>query len=94
MNPPVHTSTLAAPSRFSPRALAGISMGILGAVLLLGEILGRSAPGTTRWRYGAIAAGSVVVAVVANFAWFWPIYTDALITQQEWLQRIWFRRWI
>lgn len=67
---------------------------ILGAVLLLGEILGRAPAGSRRRTVGAIAAGTVVVAVIANFAWFWPIYTDGLLTQSEWLQRIWFHRWI
>jgi hypothetical protein len=32
--------------------------------------------------------------VLVNFAWFWPIYTDVLLTHSEWLQRIWFSRWI
>jgi dolichyl-phosphate-mannose--protein O-mannosyl transferase len=67
---------------------------ILGAVLLLGEILGRAAPGTRRRRIGAIAAGSIVVLVVVNFTWFWPVYTDGLLTQSQWVQRIWFRHWI
>ena len=67
---------------------------ILGAVLLLGEILGRAPAGSRRRRIGAIAAGSVVVLVMVNFAWFWPIYTDGLLTQGQWLQRIWFSHWI
>lgn len=67
---------------------------ILGAVMLLGEILGRAPAGSTRRTVGAAAAGTVVVAVIVNFAWFWPIYTDGLLTQGEWLQRIWFQRWI
>ena len=67
---------------------------ILGATLLLGEILGRAPAGSTRRTVGAVAAGTVVVAVIVNFAWFWPVYTDGLLTQSEWVQRIWFRRWI
>jgi dolichyl-phosphate-mannose--protein O-mannosyl transferase len=67
---------------------------ILGAVLLLGEILGRAPAGSARRTAGAIAAGAVVIAVIVNFAWFWPIYTDGLLTQSEWVQRIWFHRWI
>ncbi|MET3962634.1 dolichyl-phosphate-mannose-protein mannosyltransferase [Marmoricola sp. OAE513] len=67
---------------------------ILGAVMLLGEMLGRADASAVRRKVGAIAAGSVVVLVILNFAWFWPIYTDGLLTQSEWLQRIWFRRWI
>jgi dolichyl-phosphate-mannose--protein O-mannosyl transferase len=67
---------------------------ILGAVLLLGEILGRAPAGSPRRTVGAIAAGTVVIAVMLNFAWFWPVYTDGLLTQSEWVQRIWFHRWI
>jgi hypothetical protein len=29
-----------------------------------------------------------------TFAWFWPIWTDQLITRREWLDRMWFHRWI
>ena len=38
--------------------------------------------------------GRVVVLALVAFAWFWPIWTDQLITQHEWVQRMWFRRWI
>ncbi|MCX6397338.1 MAG: phospholipid carrier-dependent glycosyltransferase [Propionibacteriales bacterium] len=67
---------------------------ILGTVMVLGEILGRADATAVRRRTGAIVAGAVVVAVIVNFAWFWPIYTDGLLTRAEWLQRIWFRGWI
>ncbi len=67
---------------------------ILGAVMLLGEILGRADATARRRRIGAIAAGTIVIAVIANFAWFWPIYTDGLLTQSQWVHRIWFQRWI
>jgi dolichyl-phosphate-mannose--protein O-mannosyl transferase len=67
---------------------------ILGAVMLLGEMLGRAPAGSIRRTVGAVAAGAVVVAVIVNFAWFWPIYTDGLLTQGQWLERIWFHIWI
>lgn len=79
---------------FSFYAIAMEPFLILGVVLVLGEILGRADVSAQRRKIGAIIAGGVVVAVIANFAWFWPIYTDGLLTQTEWLQRIWFRRWI
>ena len=41
-----------------------------------------------------VAAGSFFVLVLVNFAWFWPIWTDGLLTHGEWLDRIWFSRWI
>ncbi|MGH3413938.1 MAG: dolichyl-phosphate-mannose--protein mannosyltransferase [Marmoricola sp.] len=67
---------------------------VLGATMLLGTILGRGRGHTPRRTVGAGVAGAVVVAVVLNFAWFWPIYTNGLLTNAQWLQRIWFKRWI
>jgi hypothetical protein len=67
---------------------------VLGATLLLGEMLGPATATARRRQVGAIAAGAVFVAVLLNFAWFWPIYTDGLLTTQQWLERIWFKRWI
>jgi dolichyl-phosphate-mannose--protein O-mannosyl transferase len=82
---------------FSYYAIAIEPFLVLAAVLLLGQVIG-PAPvggrGVLRRRYGAIAAGVVVLAVVLNFAWFWPIWTDGLLTTDQWLQRIWFKRWI
>ncbi|MFL6108774.1 MAG: phospholipid carrier-dependent glycosyltransferase, partial [Marmoricola sp.] len=67
---------------------------ILGAVMLLGEILGRADASKRRRMIGAFAAGTVVVAVIANFAWFFPVYTDGLLSNAQWVQRIWFKKWI
>jgi dolichyl-phosphate-mannose--protein O-mannosyl transferase len=67
---------------------------ILGATMLLGEILGRAPAGSDRRRYGAIAAGTVVLLVVANFAFLWPVLTDGLMTNDEWMRRMWFARWV
>jgi dolichyl-phosphate-mannose--protein O-mannosyl transferase len=35
-----------------------------------------------------------VLLVVVNFAYFFPLYTDQLMTHDEWLNRMWFRSWI
>jgi dolichyl-phosphate-mannose--protein O-mannosyl transferase len=82
---------------FSYYAIAIEPFLILAGVMLLGQLIG-PAPygdvGVRRRRYGAAAAGAVVFLVVLNFAWFWPIYTDGLLTTDQWLQRIWFKRWI
>jgi dolichyl-phosphate-mannose--protein O-mannosyl transferase len=79
---------------FSYYAVTILPFLILGAVMLFGEMIGDSPPGSRRRQLGVIAAGVVVVLVMLNFAWFWPIYTDGLLTQSQWLQRIWFKRWI
>ena len=67
---------------------------VLGLALVLGRILGPAKASTYRRRVGAIAAGGYLVVVLVMFAWFWPIWTDQLITTPHWLQRIWFHRWI
>ena len=41
-----------------------------------------------------MVGGVFVVLTVLNFAWFWPIFTDQLLTHSEWVGRIWFERWI
>ena len=64
------------------------------STLVIGKLLGPSRAPTPRRTVGVVVAGSYVVLVMLNFAWFWPIYTDALLTHAEWLQRIWFSRWI
>ncbi|KHL18026.1 protein-O-mannosyltransferase-like protein [Mumia flava] len=41
-----------------------------------------------------VALGVYVAAVAACFAFFFPIWTDMIIEHAEWLQRMWFSRWI
>lgn len=66
---------------------------ILGLTMLAGRLL--SGPvASLRRTVGTIVVGSVFVLVLLNFAWFWPIYTDGLLTKTEWIHRIWFSRWI
>ncbi|MCZ4499974.1 MAG: pmt [Marmoricola sp.] len=67
---------------------------ILGAVLLLGEILGKAGADARRRKIGAICAGVVVVAVIVNFAYFWPVYTDGLLSKTDWAHRLFLRRWV
>ena len=79
---------------FSYYAIAILPFIVLGATMLLGEILGPRRASTMRRTIGAAVAGSVVVLTMLAFAWFWPIWTDQLVTNREWLERMWFRRWI
>ncbi len=79
---------------FSYYAVLILPFLVLGATLLLGEMLGRCDAPPVRRAAGAAAVGGVMVLVLLAFAWFWPIWTDQLITNGEWVQRMWFRRWI
>ncbi len=58
--------------------------------------LGMRLPTTTpRRRYVyAAALGLFMVAVVACFCFFHPLYTDDLISYDDWFERMWFARWI
>jgi dolichyl-phosphate-mannose--protein O-mannosyl transferase len=79
---------------FSYYAVVILPFLVLGATMLLGEVLGRADASATRRAVGAAAAGCVLVLAITAFAWFWPVWTDQLLTQREWVQRMWFRRWI
>jgi dolichyl-phosphate-mannose-protein mannosyltransferase len=79
---------------FSYYAIAILPFTILAIVLCLGTLIGGPEASTTRRTWGTAVAGAFVVLVIVNFAWFWPIYTGELITTPQWLDRIWFKRWI
>ena len=67
---------------------------VLALTLSMGRLIGGSTYPTPRRTAGVVVAGSFFVLVLMNFAWFYPIWTDALLTHSEWLDRIWFQRWI
>ncbi|HEX6247153.1 MAG TPA: phospholipid carrier-dependent glycosyltransferase [Nocardioidaceae bacterium] len=79
---------------FSFYAVATIPFTVVAISLLLGHLLGTAQASYRRRLAGTVVAGTFVVLVVVTFAWFWPVYTGELITNAEWLQRIWFRGWI
>jgi dolichyl-phosphate-mannose-protein mannosyltransferase len=79
---------------FSFYAVATIPFTVIATTLLIGHLVGGRRVSYRRRMLGTVAAGTFVVLVAVNFAWFWPVYTGELVTTREWLQRIWFRAWI
>lgn len=67
---------------------------VLALTLVIGRLIGPASAPARRRVWGTVVAGALVTVIVANFAWFWPIYTHEMITTPEWLQRIWLKRWI
>jgi dolichyl-phosphate-mannose-protein mannosyltransferase len=67
---------------------------IIAITLCLGLIIGpqRAAPG--RRAAGAVLAGAYLTAVLANFAYLYPILTAQVIPYSAWLSRMWFHNWI
>jgi dolichyl-phosphate-mannose--protein O-mannosyl transferase len=79
---------------FSYYAIMILPFTVLAVTLCLGRLMGGEDASYRRRTWGTAVAGAFVVLVVLNFAWFWPIYVGDLITTPDWLQRIWFKRWI
>ncbi len=75
-------------------AIATLPFLVLGLTLTLGRILGAETVPSGRRTAGVIVVGSYVVLTVIAFVFYWPIWTDVLITYDEWIQRMWFKRWI
>jgi len=75
-------------------AVAIIPFTVVALTLVLGRVLGPADAGSRRRAWGAAAVGVFVALVIANFAYIYPILSDSLITNQQWLERMWFERWI
>ncbi len=75
-------------------ALPTLLFQVIACTLVMAKMVGPSRLPTPRRTVGVIVSGSFLVLVILNFAWFYPIYTDQLLTHREWLQRIWFTRWV
>ncbi len=75
-------------------AVATLPFLVLGLTLAIGKLIGPSRVPSSRRTIGVIVSGTFMVATMLNFAWFWPVLNYDLLTHTEWLDRIWFSRWI
>ena len=75
-------------------AVAILPFIVIALTLAIGALIGPSRDPSPRRTIGVIVAGAFVVLVLVNFAWFWPIFTNGMLTHSEWLDRVWFSRWI
>ena len=75
-------------------ASAALPFMVIAVALALGALVSAGPVGSPRRTLGVVAAGSFVVLVILNFAWFWPVWTGELLTQGEYNMRMWFRAWI
>jgi dolichyl-phosphate-mannose-protein mannosyltransferase len=66
---------------------------VLATVLVMGEILGRAGASAERRQTGLLVVGLWVGAVVANFAWLWPILVGLPITPETWDAQLWLPSW-
>ncbi|MFJ6697365.1 dolichyl-phosphate-mannose--protein mannosyltransferase [Streptomyces sp. NPDC091272] len=66
----------------------------LALAMLVGAILGPPGSGERRRTAGAITAGVLVLLIIWNFIYFWPIYTGTTMPIEEWRHRMWLDSWI
>nr|WP_202418978.1 phospholipid carrier-dependent glycosyltransferase [Streptomyces sp. YIM 132580] len=81
----------------------------LAVTMMLGAIVGPAAgrgtraelglrandpTGERRRTLGAIAAGVLVLLIIWNFIYFWPLYTGTSIPEDLWRDRMWLDTWV
>ncbi|HEY5834218.1 MAG TPA: phospholipid carrier-dependent glycosyltransferase [Streptomyces sp.] len=66
----------------------------LAVAMMVGAFLGPPGASETRRMWGAVGAGTLVLLIVWNFIYFFPIYTGQTIPYSAWQARMWFDSWI
>ncbi|UMG93647.1 hypothetical protein [Nocardioides sp. TF02-7] len=75
-------------------AVAILPFVVIALTLAIGHLIGPSRAPSARRTAGVVVGGAFLVLTLVNYAWFWPIWTNGLLTNAEWLDRIWFARWV
>ncbi|MFI8323332.1 dolichyl-phosphate-mannose--protein mannosyltransferase [Streptomyces sp. NPDC085529] len=66
----------------------------LAVAMMIGAIIGPKGATEKRRTFGAVAAGCLVLLIVWNFIYFWPIYTATPIPLDQWRARMWLDTWV
>ncbi|MFE3828952.1 dolichyl-phosphate-mannose--protein mannosyltransferase [Streptomyces sp. NPDC059092] len=66
----------------------------LAVAMMIGAILGPQGSDERRRTIGAVGAGVLVLLIVWNFIYFWPIYTGTAIPLDSWRNRMWLDTWV
>jgi dolichyl-phosphate-mannose-protein mannosyltransferase len=66
----------------------------LAVAMLVGALLGPPGSSERRRTLGAVGAGVLVLLIVWNFVYFFPIYTGQAIPMDSWRARMWLDTWI
>ncbi|MER7990403.1 phospholipid carrier-dependent glycosyltransferase [Streptomyces noursei] len=66
----------------------------LALAMMIGAIIGPPRAGERRRTLGAVGAGVLVLLIVWNFIYFYPLYTGMPIPKSAWHNRMWFDSWV
>ncbi|QGV80188.1 dolichyl-phosphate-mannose--protein mannosyltransferase [Streptomyces ficellus] len=69
----------------------------LAVAMMAGAMLGPPGPDGTAERrrtIGAVATGVLVLLIIWNFIYFWPLYTGQSIPMDDWRDRMWLDTWV
>ncbi|KAB1977344.1 dolichyl-phosphate-mannose--protein mannosyltransferase [Streptomyces triticiradicis] len=66
----------------------------LAVTMMIGAILGPPGSGERRRVVGAAGAGVLVLLILWNFIYFWPLYTGTAIPIGQWRSRMWLDTWV
>jgi dolichyl-phosphate-mannose-protein mannosyltransferase len=67
---------------------------VLAVTLMIGALIGERDASPLRRGFGTVVAGGIVVLVLLNFVWLYPILSAETISFAEWYARMKFRSWI
>ncbi|MBT2505553.1 phospholipid carrier-dependent glycosyltransferase [Streptomyces sp. ISL-98] len=66
----------------------------LAVAMMIGALLGPPGSDERRRAVGAVGSGVLVLLIIWNFIYFWPIYTGQTLPMDEWRDRIWLDTWV
>ncbi|MFG2935878.1 dolichyl-phosphate-mannose--protein mannosyltransferase [Streptomyces sp. NPDC048282] len=79
---------------FSFYAVVFVPYLCLAVAMMLGAVLGPPGADRRRRTRGAVAAGVLVLLIVWNFVYFYPLYTGQTIPYSGWQSRMWLDTWV
>jgi dolichyl-phosphate-mannose--protein O-mannosyl transferase len=66
----------------------------LAVAMMIGAILGPPGSSERRRAIGAVGAGVLVLLIIWNFVYFYPIYTGQPLPMDSWRARMWLDSWV
>ncbi|MBD0674509.1 phospholipid carrier-dependent glycosyltransferase [Streptomyces sp. CBMA156] len=67
---------------------------VLAVTMLIGALIGPAGASRDRRIIGSTAAGLLILLIVWNFLFFYPLFTGQTIPLEDWRRRMWFNTWI